>query len=286
MNYSIMSTVLILREMILRFLPIGPTISHMLSSTLNNLGFALRAQWPWMLVVAAVFTVIGTTTGIPLTATPEENEAFFRANPEQILLFILAVFGFVLISMLAFSSIAVAWHRYVLLDEVPQGLAKLRIDGTVWRYFGNIILIGLLLIVAMLPLLLLVVPLFALHPAIGIIGALAYVVLVIMPIIYRLSIKLPAIAMERRDFRLGDAWAVSAGNWWQIVGVGVGVTLLSWIIGLLMALVSKLLNVTLGDTVGFWIDIALQTCVNWVVTIMGITLLTSLYGYFVEKRDF
>jgi hypothetical protein len=112
------------------------------------------------------------------------------------------------------------------------------------------------------------------------------VVVIIMPIIYRLSIKLPAIALERRDFKLGDAWTVSAGNWWQIVGVGVVATLLSWIVGLLMALVSKLLNVTLGDTVGLWIDIALQTGVNWVVTIMGITLLTSLYGYFVEKREF
>ena len=272
--------------MILRFLPIGPTISHMLSSTLNNLGFALRAQWPWMVVMAAIFAIIAATTNIPMGATPEENEAFFRANPGQLSWFVFLVFVGVVVAMLAFSSIAVAWHRYVLRDEVPQGMARLRVDGTVWRYFGNIFLIGLILVVAMIPLSLLVVPLMALHPAVGIIGALAYVVFVILPIIYRLSIKLPAIALERRDFKLGDAWAASAGNWWQIVGVGVGVTLLSWIVGLVMALVSKILNVALGDTFGFWIDVVLQTGVNWVVTIMGITLLTSLYGYFVEKREF
>jgi hypothetical protein len=272
--------------MILRFLPIGSTISHMLSSTLNNLGFALRAQWPWMAVMAAIFAVIATTTNIPLGATPEANEAYFRANPGELGWFIFLMFFGIVVALLAFSSIAVAWHRYVLLDEVPQGMARLRIDGTVWRYFGNIFLIGLLLIVAMLPLTLLIIPLMSIHPVVGVAGALAYVVVIILPIIYRLSIKLPAIALERRDFKLGDAWTASAGNWWQIMGVGVVATLLSWIVGLLMALVSKLLNVTLGDTIGFWIDIVLQTGVNWVVTIMGITLLTSLYGFFVEKREF
>jgi hypothetical protein len=270
----------------LRLLPVGPTISHMLSSTTNNLGFAFRAQWPWMAVIAVLFALFGATSGVPLNATPEESEAFVRANPGQVVWFVFALFAFVIVAMVAFSSIAVAWHRYVLLDEVPQGLARLRVDGTVWRYFGNVFLIGLITILAVIPLSLIVAGLFSVNAALGVVGALAYVAVVVIPIIYRLSIKLPGIALGRQDFTLSDAWTASAGNWWQIVGVGVGVTLLSWIVGLLMALVSKLLTLTLGDTVGFWIDIVLQTGVNWVVTIMGITLLTSLYGYFVEKREF
>lgn len=270
----------------MRKLPVGPAISHMVSSTFNHLGFALRAQWPWMVIVAGIFLVLATTTNIPMSATPEENEAYFRAHPGELGWFVFLVLVGVLVAMLAFSSIAVAWHRYVLLDEVPKGLARLRVDATVWRYFGNIFLIGLLLVVAMLPLSLLVMTLFGLHPALGVIGALAYVVFLVMPIIYRLSIKLPAIALERRDFRLGDAWIVSQANWWQIAGVGVSVTLLSWIVGLIMALVSKLLTMVLGESVGGWIDILLQTGVNWVLTIMGITLLTTLYGFFVEKREF
>jgi hypothetical protein len=34
------------------------------------------------------------------------------------------------------------------------------------------------------------------------------------------------------------------------------------------------------------LPIAIQVMVNWVATIFGVTLLTSLYGYFVEGRDF
>jgi hypothetical protein len=270
----------------LRTLPIGPIISHMLSSTMNNLGFALRAQWPWMAIMAAIFAFIGVTANFPVDATPAQNEVFFREHPGQLAWFMFELVIGILVAMLAFSSIAVAWHRYVLLDEVPQGMAKLRLDATVWRYFGNLILIGLLLIVAALPLTILVGLLIAANPLLGIIGALVYSALVMLPIIYRLSIKLPAIALERKDFRMADAWTVSAGNWWQIVGVGLGVTALSWIVGLVMFAVSKLFSLVLGDSIGFWFDLALQVGVNWVLTIMGITLLTSMYGYFVEKRDF
>jgi len=39
----------------------------------------------------------------------------------------------------------VNWHRYILLDEVPHGMERLRLDATVWRYVGNILLIALIL---------------------------------------------------------------------------------------------------------------------------------------------
>jgi hypothetical protein len=35
-----------------------------------------------------------------------------------------------------------------------------------------------------------------------------------------------------------------------------------------------------------FITIALQLVINWIATIFGVTMLTSLYGFFVEKREF
>ena len=32
--------------------------------------------------------------------------------------------------------------------------------------------------------------------------------------------------------------------------------------------------------------IALQLVVNWIIAIWGVTMLTSLYGYFAENRNF
>lgn len=40
------------------------------------------------------------------------------------------------ISMLAFSSLSVSWHRLLLLDDEAEGVDRLRIDGIVWRYLG------------------------------------------------------------------------------------------------------------------------------------------------------
>lgn len=54
-----------------------------------------------------------------------------------------------LIEILAGASIAVAWHRRLLLGEGTQGVAYFRLDWTVVRYYGWSII---LLIVAFLPL--------------------------------------------------------------------------------------------------------------------------------------
>jgi hypothetical protein len=271
---------------VLRTLPIAQTIRHMLSSTMNNLRFALIAQWPWMLILAVIIGVFGASNAIPFGQPATELEAFFKENPSQIVIFFLGGIVVLLTSFLAFSSVAVAWHRYVLLDEVPQGLAKLRLDGTVWRYFGNLILLSLVVMVVMLPIAVVVVPLTSVSPIIGGIGFLAYLIVVLLPVINRLSIKLPAVALGRTDFRLGDAWAASANNWWQIIAVGFGVVAISWGVGLILELLSRVLATVLGTAIGFWTSLLLQTFVNWVLTIMGITFLTSLYGFFVEKRDF
>jgi hypothetical protein len=270
----------------LRTLPVIPAVIHMWKSTINNLWFALRAQWLWFVLLAILFAVLALSNDLKITGDQAALEAQLKDNPEKAGLFVLSVFLGIAATLLAFSSIAVSWHRYVLLDEVPQGLAALRVDSIVWRYLGNLMLLGLLMTVLALPLSLVPFPLLLSMPAIAVGILMAYIIFVMLPILYRLSIKLPAIALGRRDFRMGDAWNVSRGNWGQILGVALLYSGASWIIGLILVGVAILLNTVFGPVIGFWLDIAIQTVINWVVTVMGITLLTSLYGFFVEKRDF
>jgi len=50
-----------------------------------------------------------------------------------------------------------------------------------------------------------------------------------------------------------------------------------------------LLQYTIGTaSPALWdvVGTVLQMAVNWIFTIFGITILTSLYGFFVENRDF
>lgn len=259
----------------------------MLSSTFDNLGFALKVQWPWFVLLAVAISLVGSLFGFEFLGDKAATTKYFEENPSMIFAFLVSFVAMFLLVSLAFSSCAVNWHRYVLLDEVPQTLsAKLRVDGTVWRYFGNLVLIGLMLIVLILPIVLLGIPLISGSIALFGFVMLAYVTLVISPILYRLSIKLPAIALGRQDFRMGDAWNISRENWWQLVGVGAVFSVISWGVGLALALVSAFLQSILGPVFGFGIDMVFQTAINWMLTVMGITLLTSLYGFFVEKRDF
>jgi hypothetical protein len=110
-------------------------------------------------------------------------------------------------------------------------------------------------------------------------------VAVFIPIGYRLSVKLPAVALGRRDYGLPNAWTDTKGNFWRFLGLG----LLYFIVALIVAVAAGLLGLGLGyigGGIGLSISIAVQLAVNWVLTILGVTMLTSLYGFFVEGRQF
>lgn len=57
-----------------------------------------------------------------------------------------------------------------------------------------------------------------------------------------------------------------------------------FLVGLVMLLLTYLIA-QLG-MLGLSVLLAIQVAVNWVATILGVTLLTSLYGFFVEGREF
>jgi uncharacterized membrane protein len=101
---------------------------------------------------------------------------------------------------------------------------------------------------------------------------------------YRLSVKLPAVALGRTDFGLGEAWAATDGNFWQLLGLILMFIACVVIAGLGVFLFSMLFG-ALG-TFGLALAVGIQVLVNWVATILGVTLLTSLYGFFVEGRNF
>jgi hypothetical protein len=263
-------------------LPVSDVMAHMLRSTFNNLRFALNAQWPWALVLAAAIVIPQQLFGIEPIVVDETTA------PDPVNLTKALVWGLIvgIVACLGFASAAVNWHRYILLDEVPHGMQKLRMDNTVWRYFGNLVLLGLMLMVAVIPVALLFSLLAGVGLPIVIFAMLVLVVFVLSPLLYRWSVKLPSIAIGRTDFSFNDAWKITDGNWMRFVGIGLLMMILSWIAGLGLFGVSTLAMTIFGESAGFWVDVALQVTVNWVLTIMGVTLLTSLYGFFVEGREF
>ena len=198
----------------------------------------------------------------------------------------------IIASIIAYASIAVSWHRYILLDEIPHGWKRLRVDSVTWRYIGNFFVIIVLVFVCMF--------------AVGLaVGAAGYILKVIMGetlgsiialsslsfmsiyaiiMSYRLSVKLPAVALGRSDFRMKDARRATEGNMWRLLGLLILLILCMLLVGACMLAITFIFNKF--GTVGLSVSIAIQVMVNWVTTILGVTLLTSLYGFFVEGRDF
>lgn len=269
----------------MRTLPVGAAFSHSVNSTINNLKFAFHVSWPWMIALLPVSVI---------------SNVYFQLNPIDprtmpppstgLLLFALSVF-----EIIGFASIAVAWHRYILKDEMPQGIAqRLRMDSVVWRYVGNTILVWLrlfgMILLGYLPFILGIV-LMAVSKVLGgivlaVTGVAFLVYLVwIIGAAGRWSVKLVGVALGREDFRMKDAWTATDGSHWQIVGLYVLFALC--LIGVGFAFLGvTYAAATSGNLLFLIIIMAIQTVINWVFTIWGVTLLTSLYGFFVEKREF
>jgi DMSO reductase anchor subunit len=94
----------------MRTLPIGAAFGHSINSTINNLKFALHLSWPWLVVLLPV----SVFTNVYFQLHPIERNSM----PDAQSIFLGLLSGAIEIGV--FASIAVAWHRYILKDEVPQ----------------------------------------------------------------------------------------------------------------------------------------------------------------------
>jgi hypothetical protein len=255
-----------------RPLPIGAAFRHALESIWYNRRPAFLMSWPWFALIAAAFLVIRI-------AMPDPRAAAGAYVASQIAVSLLALF--------AYSSVAVNWHRYVLRDEIPAPASRLRMDDTVWRYFGTMMLILLILIGVFV---LITVPLTLIAALAGSAQSAGVLIgLIGLPFMgiafFRFGIKLPAVALGEAGFSLADAWRRTAGNDMRLAGLFclniLGVVLVSLPLVALRVGLSAV-SPGLAETLSF----AAEVIANWFVTMFGITMLTSLYGFFVERRDF
>lgn len=252
----------------MRKLPVIALLRTSLSLTFGNLGPALRLSWAWLAILIAMTIAIAWIFDNVLEKPGE------LPDPAPILLTMLA---FLAVVIVAVASIGVAWHRFVLLDEVPVAMYQLGADRTVRRYAGNMTLLFVGFVLAFS------VP-FAILMAIWETAIIFLLpgILVVSPFIYRLMLKLPAIALERTDFSFGDAWAATSGNYWQIMGLVTVYTIVALALNLLFTFVSG--TALLAGVFGTLLGSAAGAAVQWLGLIFGISVLTMMYGFFVEER--
>jgi hypothetical protein len=154
---------------------------HSVRMVLNHLGEALRISGVLYLVYVAI-DLLSLTYG------------FRSGKPGLHLPDILAMIA----GSVLFLWIAIGWHRFILLDEVPGAALPTFRGGHLLTYFGN----GLLVLLASLPILIGAAILLFVIASMGgspvLIAILTIVSSVAMLVVfYRLAPVLPATAIDR-----------------------------------------------------------------------------------------
>jgi hypothetical protein len=260
-----------------RTLPVIAAFRHAIASVRDHLGFAFRISLPvyaLLIPVLVLASLAGSLTGSADPASGSPANAFLSTLVS-------------VATLIAFAIIAVRWHRFILRDEVPPASSAVSMPPEVWRYAGNLIILMLMIFAGILVAALVIVALLGPQDTLtpGIVAAIVAAALLIGVIVTRLSVKFPAIALGRTDFGFRDAWRATEGNALQILGYTVLTSLVVLAATLLVVGVGAMLK-PLGAGFAFAVELILQIAVNWLLTIFSCSVLTSLYGYFVEGRDF
>lgn len=224
-------------------LPLDDAIRRSYSIYFRTFGDVLRACWLWLVIIIPVTAI---TSWLQLSWMNQVMAQVNPGAPPQKLSLPLSLpaaklwvlfFGVSLLFMAASFSIAVAWHRRVVLDEQPRLSASNVVSGSFWRYIAVGIALCLCVIVpAFLGVLILV---FVASPLVShdtpgglnvVFGALIAVFTVVLYVagivaMLRLSLLLPARATGDLSLTFTETWKRTRGNTWRLLWGIVACTL-------------------------------------------------------------
>ena len=251
-------------------------IRHAFRMVFGNFREALKVSVGPYVILALIFVLvigmIGDTGGMFDASMPMAGAEPMRPGAA------LALFALVPVLLFVVSWVAVAWHRFILLEEYP-GLLPSLADRPIWPYAGRSLLYGIVVLLAALPLIFLVMGLAMplMMAGSGLASILIFVAITgFMTYLWlRIAIALPSVAVGQ-PITMADAWRASKGMSGTIFGVAF---LLMGINGLASVLTAQFSAVL--PLVGFLLDVALQ----WTVLMLGVSVLTTFYGHLIEGRD-
>jgi len=247
---------------------------HSARMVFGNLGPALRISGVLYAAYMAVNAYFLLTYSDDLMALEKTMAAGILPPEFPGGLFPTMVLSFV-VGLLSSLWIAVLWHRFVLLSEVPQTIIPPFYAGMIAAYLGKTIQLGLVLaIVGILLGMLLGV---ALGPLLGAFSA-SVIPLTLLGVLlfmsYRLGLVFPAVALKAPiSFKTSwDKTQTASGSIAQLAIIAVVFVLLIQIPSSMNPDPTSVVNLVYSYVVG------------WIAMMVGISVLTTLYGIYVEGR--
>jgi len=234
----------------------------------------------WQMVIQ-IFLLPTVLVGVILGVLAQQTEVLALLSPGAASEFTPGggLVGSVLLTAIVVMLISmwpiVAWHRYVLEEEQNPGfLPPLHLDRILAYAFQGI-LIGLLVLLAMIPVLIVIA---VLASVLG--GNFVHVLPILEPglallpawVFLRLSITLPDVALGKTRLSITDAWKATSDAFGPVFGLVLITVVMQF------AIEQSLLLLT-GPVVVVW-----WALTSVVFGLIQVSILTTLYGHYVEKR--
>jgi len=230
-------------------LPLANTITLSYSDFFQRFADVLRISWLWLVIAALLIGLkrwqqwSWMGTAISETGKGMPPLAFGEASrPIEMI-----VFGNLtnLVTLIAAASIAVAWHRRIILDERPGFSGSNIATENAWRYIG--VVLAICMIVGLPTAAIYVAAFyFFLRTATGfaLLYPLAIPVVYAAPLIpivigLRLSVLLPARAAGDTTITFKEAWNRTRGNTWRMFWGVVACTLPPYVLVLVLMVIGS-----------------------------------------------
>tara|TARA_B110000003_G_C16506265_1_gene479393 strand:- start:1 stop:828 length:828 start_codon:yes stop_codon:yes gene_type:complete len=265
--------------------------SHSVLQIIRNLkGVLLITFIPFIILSVPIFIVVSAVPHIIDGAVDNPSSGMFvRLGPfgRSIPFESFPSFIWLLLFSLAFAGIvslwaAVAWHRFILLNEPPQNAFSKKNLLCMASYFKTLILLTIIIILIFFvtsilsPFVLAIV----ITPPIGAKTILIMILLstlfsaVFWTIFLRLCPALPAAAL-REDVSFFDGYTETRGATITFFIMGIAFTLASMSFDFLLDIIPVHL---------FALIQIFEFVAAWLAFVFNLSLVTTLYGHYVEKR--
>jgi hypothetical protein len=259
---SLLGTIQLERIAMRTFPPFAAFI-HALKSVLRYWRIGLMIALPWI----ALGVLATSMTSLMNIELRQQNAALLIALQMAL-------------AICALASIAVSWHRFVLLDETPPLVFALRFDAPVWSYIRRILLMllaatGLSLLIA-LPLSMIVPP----QLMQALIAPFAYALIIV------LSMSLPAAALQKPSIPFLETFKAVRGNELNVVGFAILALASAVALVITTNAAASVSSALFPAPFANIIAAIVAAPLNAFGLLLNTSIITAAYGFFFEKRDF
>lgn len=244
--------------------------THSVRMIFGNLGAAFRISLVLYLVQVAVGVYHTSRFGDDVRAMQMSGRMDTPPGFWPVLLLVIVV------SVITSLWIAVSWHRYVLLEENPSAVVPPFRGDQILSYLGKTILLGLLLAITGFMVGMILALVFGMIA--GPVGVMVSVFLtfgLLVYLSYRFALVLPATAIgQPLTFAesLGKT-SPASGAIIQLSVIAIGFAVLIELPQFMNADPNSIVNIIYIYVLG------------WITMMVGISILTTLYGVYVEGRE-